>query len=130
MRFSTRAIHAGQEPDPSTGAIMVPVYQTSTYVQSAPGEHKGYEYSRTGNPTRAALEKNIASLEGGKHGLCFASGLAATEEVWPVTITASPGPELRKSPSGMLFQPLVGNAMRAMRRNGEWVEIFNTVEGA
>ena len=81
MRFSTRAIHAGQEPDPATGAIMVPVYQTSTYVQSAPGEHQGYEYSRTGNPTRTALEKNVASLEGGKHGLCFASGLAATDAI-------------------------------------------------
>ena len=81
LRFSTRAIHSGQEPDPSTGAIMTPVYLTSTYVQAAPGEHKGYEYSRTGNPTRTALEKNLAALEGGKHGLCFASGLAATDTV-------------------------------------------------
>ena len=74
-RFSTRAIHAGQRPDPSTGAIMTPVYLTSTYVQEAPGQHQGYEYSRTGNPTRTALQGNLASLEGGKHGLCFASGL-------------------------------------------------------
>ena len=81
MKFSTRAIHAGQHPDPSTGAVMTPVYLTSTYVQEAPGVHKGYEYSRTGNPTRAALEANLASLEGGDYGLCFASGLAATDAV-------------------------------------------------
>ena len=76
--FSTRAIHAGQEPDPTTGAVIVPVYQTSTYAQEALGKHKGFEYARTHNPTRAALERNLASLEGGRHGLCFASGLAAT----------------------------------------------------
>ncbi|MFN0060741.1 MAG: cystathionine gamma-synthase [Planctomycetota bacterium] len=81
MRFSTRAIHAGQEPDPSTGAIMTPIYQTSTYVQAAPGQHKGYEYSRTHNPTRRALEKNLAALEDARHGLCFSSGLAATDAV-------------------------------------------------
>lgn len=76
--FATRAIHAGQSPDPSTGAIMPPIYATSTYVQSSPGEHKGYEYSRTQNPTRMAFERCIADLEGGKHGMAFASGLAAT----------------------------------------------------
>jgi cystathionine beta-lyase/cystathionine gamma-synthase len=76
--FSTRAIHAGQEPDPTTGAVMVPIYQTSTYAQEALGQHKGYEYARTHNRTRAALEGNLAALEGGRHGLCFASGLAAT----------------------------------------------------
>ncbi|ACY19171.1 cystathionine gamma-synthase [Haliangium ochraceum] len=76
--FGTRAIHAGQSPDPSTGAIMTPVYMTSTYVQSTPGEHKGFEYSRTQNPTRSALEANLAALEGARHGLAFASGLAAT----------------------------------------------------
>ena len=76
--FGTRAIHAGQEPDPVTGAVMTPIYYTSTYAQSAPGEHKGYEYSRTHNKTRYALEDNLASLEGGAGGLCFASGLAAT----------------------------------------------------
>ena len=81
MKFSTRAIHAGQEPDPTTGAIMTPVYMTSTYVQAAPGEHKGFEYSRTGNPTRTALEQNLAALEMGSHGLCFASGLAATDAI-------------------------------------------------
>ncbi len=75
--FGTRAIHAGQSPDPTTGAIMTPVYLTSTYVQSAPNETKGYDYSRSGNPTRTALERNIAALEGGKHGLAFASGMAA-----------------------------------------------------
>jgi cystathionine gamma-lyase len=76
--FGTRAIHAGQEPDPVTGAVMTPIYYTSTYAQSAPGEHKGYEYSRTHNRTRFALEANLASLEGGAGALCFASGLAAT----------------------------------------------------
>jgi cystathionine beta-lyase/cystathionine gamma-synthase len=79
LGFGTRAIHAGQRPDPTTGAIMTPVYQTSTYVQPELGRHLGYEYARTHNPTREALEGNIASLEGGKHGLSFASGLAATD---------------------------------------------------
>jgi len=77
MRFDTKAIHAGQEPDPSTGAVTVPIYQTSTYVQDALGQHKGYEYARTKNPTRSALESCIAALEGGTHGVCFASGMAA-----------------------------------------------------
>ena len=79
--FGTRAIHAGQEPDPTTGAIMTPVYITSTYVQSAPGVHKGFEYSRTHNPTRLALEGCIASLEGARFGLAYASGCAATSNV-------------------------------------------------
>jgi cystathionine gamma-lyase len=78
-RFETLAIHAGQHPDPVTGAVMTPVYLTSTYVQSAPGEHKGYEYSRTHNLTRHALQDCLAALEGAKHGLAFASGLAATD---------------------------------------------------
>jgi cystathionine beta-lyase/cystathionine gamma-synthase len=78
MRFATRAIHVGQEPDPATGATIVPIYQTSTYTQEAPGQHRGYEYSRTANPTRTALEECVASLEGADHGLAFASGLAAT----------------------------------------------------
>ncbi len=81
LGFGTRAIHAGQSPDPTTGAVMTPVYYTSTYAQTAPGEHKGFEYSRTHNLTRFALEANLASLEGGTHGLCFASGLAATSTV-------------------------------------------------
>ncbi len=79
MKFGTKAIHAGIEPDPSTGAIMTPIYQTSTYVQASPGNHKGYEYSRTHNPTRTALQKNLAALENGQFGLCFASGMAATD---------------------------------------------------
>src|SRR5918912_912256 len=80
-RFETLAIHAGQRPDPPTGAVMTPVYLTSTYVQSGPGEHKGFEYSRTRNPTRDALEGCLAALEGGEHGLAFASGLAATDAI-------------------------------------------------
>ena len=81
MKFATKAVHAGVEPDPSTGAIMTPIYQTSTYVQAAPGNHKGYEYSRTHNPTRTALQKAIAALENGKHGLCFATGMASIDAV-------------------------------------------------
>jgi len=81
MKFSTKAIHAGQEPDPSSGAIMTPIFQTSTYVQTGIGEHKGYEYARTGNPTRTALESCLASLENGQYGLAFASGLAAEHAV-------------------------------------------------
>ncbi|NNG16419.1 MAG: cystathionine gamma-synthase [Gemmatimonadales bacterium] len=77
--FDTRAVHAGQEPDPLAGAVMPPIYQTSTYVQEGLGRHKGYEYARTQNPTREALERNIASLEGGVHGLAYASGLAALD---------------------------------------------------
>jgi cystathionine beta-lyase/cystathionine gamma-synthase len=80
-KFETKCIHAGQEPDPSTGAIMTPVYLTSTYVQEAVGKHRGYEYSRTGNPTRKALEDCLADLEGGAFGLAFASGMAATDAV-------------------------------------------------
>ncbi|GAA4314025.1 cystathionine gamma-synthase [Nibribacter koreensis] len=79
MKFGTKTIHAGVEPDPTTGAIMTPIYQTSTYVQRSPGDHKGYEYSRTHNPTRTALQYALAALENGNHGLCFASGMAATD---------------------------------------------------
>ena len=79
MKFGTKAIHAGVQPDPATGAIMTPIYQTSTYVQDGVGNHKGYEYSRTQNPTRHALEKNIAAIENGKYGACFGSGLAAID---------------------------------------------------
>ncbi len=81
MKFGTKAIHAGVAPDEATGAIMTPIYQTSTYVQDAVGKHKGYEYSRTGNPTRIALEKNLAALENGKHGLAFGSGMAASDAI-------------------------------------------------
>ena len=81
MKFGTKTIHAGVHPDPETGAIMTPIYQTSTYVQRSPGDHKGYEYSRTHNPTRTQLQNALAALENGQHGLCFASGMAATDAV-------------------------------------------------
>lgn len=81
MKLATKFIHAGTEPDASTGAIMTPIFQTSTYVQSAPGVHKGYDYSRAGNPTRAALETAYAQIENGKYGLAFSSGVAATDAV-------------------------------------------------
>src|SRR3989441_503043 len=80
-RLATRAVHAGQIPDPLAGAVMMPIYQTSTYIQESLGKHKGYEYARTRNPTREALERNIAALEGGRHGFAFASGLAAVDAV-------------------------------------------------
>ncbi len=82
MNFSTKAIHAGQEPDPTTGAVMTPVYLTSTYVQEELGKNKGYEYSRVSNPTRDALERNIAALENGNHGLAFGSGMAAIDAIF------------------------------------------------
>lgn len=81
MKFGTKAIHAGQHPDPTTGAVMTPIYQTSTYAQDSPGKHKGYEYARTQNPTRSALEANLAALENAKFGRCFGSGLAATDAI-------------------------------------------------
>ncbi|MDB5351006.1 MAG: cystathionine beta-lyase/cystathionine gamma-synthase [Planctomycetota bacterium] len=89
--FSTRAIHAGQDADPATGATVVPIYATSTFTQESPGQHKGYEYSRSGNPTRAALETALAALEGGERALAFASGLAATTAVLS---TLKPGDEV------------------------------------
>ena len=91
MKFGTKTIHAGQEFDPTTGAIMTPIYQTSTYVQASPGDHKGYEYSRTGNPTRNALEQNLAALENGKYGLCFGSGMSAIDAIIKLL---SPGDEV------------------------------------
>src|SRR5438034_4809740 len=90
-RLETLAIHAGQAADPATGATVVPIYATSTYTQEAPGKHKGYEYSRSGNPTRQALETCLASLEGGERALAFASGLAATSAVFSVL---KPGDEV------------------------------------
>ena len=81
MKFGTKVIHAGVRPDPSTGAIMTPIYQTSTYVQEAPGVHKGYEYARTQNPTRTVLEENLAALENGTDAICFSSGLAAMDSI-------------------------------------------------
>ena len=91
MKFATKVIHAGIEPDPTTGAIMTPIYQTSTYVQDAPGVHKGYEYARTQNPTRAALEANLASLENGTDAICFSSGLAAMDAILKML---NPGDEI------------------------------------
>jgi len=91
MKLSTKLIHAGIEPDPSTGAIMTPIYQTSTYVQSAPGVNKGYEYARSQNPTRKVLETALAHIENGKHGLCFSSGVAATDAVLRLLV---PGDEV------------------------------------
>ena len=91
MKFATKAIHAGVHPDSATGAIMTPIYQTSTYVQEGVGVHKGYEYSRTQNPTRHALEKNIAAIENGEYGACFGSGLAAIDCVIKML---SPGDEV------------------------------------
>ena len=91
MKFGTKVIHAGLSPDLSTGAVMTPIYQTSTYHQSSPGEHKGYAYSRTSNPTRKALEANLAALENGNFGLCFGSGLAAIDTVLK---TLNPGDEV------------------------------------
>jgi cystathionine beta-lyase/cystathionine gamma-synthase len=93
--FSTRAIHAGQPADPTTGATVVPIYATSTYTQAAPGQHKGYEYSRSGNPTRTALETCLAALESGERGLAFASGLAATSAVFGALLR--PGDEVAAS---------------------------------
>ncbi|TSA51514.1 MAG: cystathionine gamma-synthase [Sphingobacteriales bacterium] len=91
MKFGTKVLHAGIEPDPTTGAIMTPIYQTSTYVQEAPGKHKGYEYARTQNPTRNVLQNNLAALENGKFGLCYSSGLGATDAVMKLL---SPGDEV------------------------------------
>ncbi len=88
-KFATRAIHAGQEPDPTTGAIMPPIYATSTYVQASPGEHQGYEYSRTQNPTRMAYERCVADLESGTHGFAFASGMAAIGTILELVDTGS-----------------------------------------
>ena len=91
MKFNTKTIHGGQQHDPSTGAVMPPIYQTSTYAQKSPGDHKGYEYSRTANPTRTALENSLTSIENGKFGLAFGSGLAAIDCVIKLL---SPGDEV------------------------------------
>jgi len=91
MKFGTKAVHAGVEPDPTTGAIMTPIYQTSTYVQESPSKHKGYAYARGANPTRNALQKSIAALENGNFGICFSSGMGATDAVIKLL---SPGDEV------------------------------------
>src|ERR1700747_2946740 len=90
LEFATRAIHAGQAPDPSTGAVMTPIYATSTYVQESPGKHKGFDYARSINPTRLAYERCIADLEGGTRGFAFASGLAAMSTVLELLDSGSP----------------------------------------
>ena len=107
MKFGTKAVHAGVEPDPSTGAIMTPIYQTSTYVQESPAKHKGYAYARGANPTRNALQKSIAALENGKYGICFSSGMGATDAVIKLL---SPGDEVITS------NDLYGGSYRMFRR--------------
>ena len=107
MKFATKVIHAGIVPDPSTGAVMTPIYQTSTYVQQAPGVHQGYEYARTQNPTRNVLQDNLAALENGTHGICFASGLAAMDAVLKLL---NPGDEIIST------NDLYGGSYRLMRR--------------
>lgn len=112
MRFATKVIHAGIEPDPSTGAIMTPIFQTSTYVQAAPGDHKGFEYARTQNPTRSVLETNLASLENGTDAICFSSGLAAQDAVIKLLAT---GDEI------LSVNDLYGGSYRQMVRvYGPW----------
>ena len=93
--FATRSIHAGQSPDPSTGAVMMPIYATSTYVQESPGVHKGYEYSRSQNPTRMAYERCVADLESGSAGFAFASGMAATSTALEMLDSGAMAPESR-----------------------------------
>lgn len=107
MKFGTRAVHAGVSPDPSTGAIMTPIFQTSTYVQESPSRHKGYAYARGANPTRDALQKSIASLEGGQFGICFSSGMGATDAVIKLL---SPGDEVITSTD------LYGGSYRMFRK--------------
>src|SRR5947207_7950762 len=107
MQFGTKAIHAGVEPDPSTGAIMTPIFQTSTYVQEAPAKHKGYAYARGANPTRNSLQKSLAALENGKFGLCFSSGMGATDAVIKLL---NPGDEVITS------NDLYGGSYRMFRR--------------
>lgn len=112
MKFATKVIHAGIEPDPSTGAIMTPIFQTSTYVQAAPGDHKGYEYARTQNPTRTVLEKNLAALENGTDAVCFSSGLAAQDAVIKL---------LRSGDEVLSVNDLYGGSYRQMVRVwGQW----------
>ncbi|HXN58325.1 MAG TPA: cystathionine gamma-synthase [Candidatus Angelobacter sp.] len=120
--FSTRAIHAGQKPDPTTGAVVVPIYQTSTFAQDAIGKHRGYEYARTGNPTRAALEQCIAALEGGRHGLAFASGMAAESTVMQL---------LKPGDHTIAMDDLYGGTYRIFRRVLEPMGLsFSFVDGS
>lgn len=107
MKFGTKAVHAGVEPDPSTGAIMTPIFQTSTYVQESPAKHKGYAYARGANPTRNSLQKSIAALENGKHAICFSSGMGATDAVIKLL---NPGDEVITS------NDLYGGSYRMFKR--------------
>lgn len=107
MKFGTKAVHAGVEPDPSTGAIMTPIFQTSTFVQESPAKHKGYAYARGTNPTRSALQKSIAALENAKYGICFSSGMGATDAVIKLL---NPGDEVVTS------NDLYGGSYRMFRR--------------
>jgi cystathionine gamma-lyase len=107
MKFGTKAVHAGVEPDPSTGAIMTPIYQTSTYVQESPAKHKGYAYARGANPTRNSLQKSLAALENGKHAICFSSGMGATDAVIKLL---NPGDEVITS------NDLYGGSYRMFKR--------------
>ncbi len=106
-KLDTKLIHAGVEPDPTTGAIMTPIYQTSTYVQAAPGDHKGYEYARTQNPTRTVLQNALAAIENAKYGLCFGSGMAATDAVMKLL---QPGDEV------IVSNDLYGGTYRIMTK--------------
>jgi cystathionine gamma-lyase len=120
MKFGTKAVHAGVVPDPTTGAIMTPIYQTSTYVQVSPGKHKGYAYARGANPTRNSLQQSIAALENGKHGLCFSSGMGATDAVIKLM---NPGDEVITS------NDLYGGSYRMFRRVFEKYGIkFNFID--
>ena len=120
--FSTRAIHAGQAPDPTTGAVVVPIYQTSTFAQDAVGKHRGYEYARTGNPTRAALEQCIAALEGGRYGLAFASGMAAEATIMQL---------LKPGDHTLAVDDLYGGTYRLFRRVLEPMgHTFSFVDGS
>src|SRR5438105_5026398 len=120
--FSTRAIHAGQPPDEATGAVVVPIYQTSTFAQKGVGKHRGYEYSRTGNPTRAALEQCIAALEGGSHGLAFASGMAAEATIMQL---------LKPGDHTLAVDDLYGGTYRLFRRVLEPMGLsFSFVDGS
>ena len=120
--FSTRAIHAGQKPDPTSGAVVVPIYQTSTFAQDAVGKHRGYEYARTANPTRSALEQCIAALEGGAHGLAFASGMAAEAAVMQL---------LKPGDHTVAVDDLYGGTYRLFRRVLEPMGLsFSFVDGS
>ena len=121
--MATKAIHSGQEPDKTTGAIMVPIYASSTYVQESPGKHKGYEYSRTQNPTRTAYEKCIADLESGIHGFAFASGMSAADAILGNPEAANSAAAMPTSSRQMIqFKRLMMAIRRRLRlKGGIWM---------